>query len=170
MATKYDYAVTLAQQIKQARPTPYPADAWTEQGHAYCASKYIPPVAGEYGLIQCYNPPGSGVDVYVDAINVTSIDSVIVRIGRYDTALTSADNEEQAMGSRYDNPRARVRYEHNASLVLSRGYEFRCTSNAPILMPLPAPFQIRPGEGIAGTATTTEGRIIIGYHWREVPL
>lgn len=169
MKTRYD-AMTLAQSAREMRPHIRDEDVWTDKGLAYAESKYIPPSAGEYGIIQLWNPTGSGVDVYLDDVLITAIDSVIVRVGRYNTALTSADNETLGYGSRYYNPRALVRYEHNASLVVSTGYEFRCTSNAPIRMPLQFPIQLRPGEGIAAAATTTEGRILIGYHWRELEL
>lgn len=145
--------------------------ARTLAGAAFCASFGIGPPAGEYSLVQLFNPAGSGVRMmiksYMPAIGLAG--GAVVGFQAVELATTAQIIESKLCNGAPSKAKLRVSSNGARQLPGARGYVdyMLLQAASSMLRVMEEPIVLVPGFGIAVECHTQGAQLNATFEWTE---
>jgi hypothetical protein len=132
------------------------------------------PVAGQNPNVSLWNPVGSGKNLIVEALAVSTSTAQTLVVGDTSTALATA----MAAGSVMSKLPAgavgtsagvgQTRYTNQAGApIINSPWQWQATANVPIQIPLREPIVLQPGRGLLVYGVTANTYLMMNAEWFE---
>lgn len=128
-------------------------------------------VAGQYAHSQLWNPVGSGKDLYLESMSVSSSTAQIITVGSHNVAYTEvsgpANTDNKLLGNAVGV--AQLRGQNNAALLFTKASRFaRVLALTDLSIQFREPVVIRPGYGAIAYCNVVNADLSVNFEWFEL--
>lgn len=146
----------------------------TMAGGMFVASSYSPAAAGNYSFVQLWNPAGSGKNLIVGQIGLSTSLASAINIYFSNSQHASLNSAPQ----RYQNklsgsasiPVAQARYKQSAifeTFPMGLGWSPYCQANNMVPWPIKGALVVQPGYGMNAVAAVQNTDLVMNCEWFE---